>query len=104
MPEYNLNDQLTIGTDASVVSVEKGNANIRRSSILLINTSSGGQVITIAVDTEAQANKGVVLNPGGTWSDARDGGYWPTQKQITAVSSAAGGLLSIRERGISGGD
>jgi len=100
MREFNRNEQVTVNATASVVSVEKGNNNGQRQSIILINTSAGGQVITIAIDTEAVVNKGIVLQAGGVWQDSKDGGYIPTQKQITAISSAAGGLLSIQERTI----
>lgn len=96
--ELNRNERLTIDTSASVVSIEKFNGNARRSSITLINTSTTGQVITIAVGETAADGHGIVLNPGGVWQDSRDGGYWPTQSQITAVSDAAGGALSIQER------
>ena len=96
--EINRNEQLTIGTTASVVSVEKNNANLRRNSIILINTSTGGQVITISIDAEAVANQGIVLNPGGNWSDSRGDTYYPTQALITAISDLADGKLSIQER------
>jgi len=96
--EFNRNEQATIGTSASVISVEKDNANVKRKSIIVINTSTGGQVITIAIDAPAVAGAGIVLSVGGSWQDSQDGGYLPTQKQITAISSAAGGLLSIQER------
>jgi len=98
MTELNRNDQLTIGTDSFVVTEQKDNQNARRSSIILINTSVGGQIITLTIGAPAVANKGIVLAVGGSWNDSRDGGYWPTQQQIEAISSAAGGLLSIQER------
>jgi len=96
--ERNVNEQVTIGTDAAVVSIEKGNANGIRTSVIFINTSTGGQTITLGIDKPAVANQGITLSPGGFWTDNADTGYLPTQKQITAVSSAAGGLLSIQER------
>jgi Zn-dependent alcohol dehydrogenase len=100
MVEINRNEQLTIGTDASIVSIEKNNNNVLRNSIILINTSTGGQVITIAIDSPAVSNQGITLNAGGSWQDSAEGGYLPTQKQITAISSAADGKLSIQERAI----
>lgn len=98
MGELNINTQTTVGTDAVEVSQERGNRNGIRRSVILINTSTGGQILTIAIDNPAVAGYGIVLNPGGLWTDNADGGYLPTQKQITAISSAAGGLLSIQER------
>lgn len=96
--EINRNEAATIGATASVVSVEKDNANVKRKVIVLQNTSTGGQTITISVDKEAVANEGVVLSVGGVWQDSQDGEYMPTQKVITAISSAVGGQLSIYER------
>lgn len=98
MGELNINTQQTINATAVEISGERGNRNGIRRSIIIINTSTGGQTITIAIDSPAVANQGIVLSAGGLWSDNADGGYLPTQKQITAISSAAGGLLSIQER------
>lgn len=96
--ELNINQQTTIGTSAIEVSAERANRNGTRRSIILINTSSGGQIITLAIDSPAVAGSGIVLNPGGIWSDNADGGYLPTQKQVTAISNLAGGTLAIQER------
>lgn len=98
MVEINNNNQIDVGVDAVVVSIEKNVNTNKRSSIILINTSTGGQVLTIAIDGVAQVNKGIVLNAGGVWADSRDAGYYPTQAQITAISDAAGGKISIQER------
>jgi len=96
--ERNSNTSITVGTDPTVASIEKGNQNGRRVSIILINTSTGGQVISLALGSEAAAGQGIVLSPGGSWMDSMDGGYYPTQQQVTAVSSLAGGTLAIQER------
>lgn len=98
MTELNRNESITVGTDAVVVSSEKGVANAMRSNISIINTSAGGQVVTVAIGAEATAGAGIVLNPGGSWQDSRDGQYMPTQKHITAIASAAGGVIAIQER------
>lgn len=98
MGELNINKQLTIDATAQEISPERANRNATRRSIIVINTSTGGQVITIAVDAPAVSKQGITLYPGGLWSDNADGGYLPTQKQITAISDLAGGLLSIQER------
>jgi len=96
MSERVRNAQLTIGTTSSIVAPEvMGN---QRRVLVLNNTSTGGQVITVSWEQEAVAGKGIVLYPGGSWSEAVDSGYIPSPKQVYAVSSAAGGLLSIHER------
>jgi len=96
--ENNINRQDTIGVAASVISIEKGNNNGRRGSIIIINASTGGQKITICIDGESVAGFGIPLAPGGSWMDSEDSGYKPTQKYISAISDIAGGLLSIQER------
>jgi len=98
MPELNRNQTLAVGTASVVVSEQKDNNNSERSSIILINTSTAGQVITLSIDQEAVAGAGIVLSVGGVWQDSKDGGYKPTQKQIYAISSGAAGQLSIQER------
>jgi hypothetical protein len=97
MDELNRNESLTVGTSAVVVSKSKTNKT-KRKSIILINSSSGSQVITIAIDKIAADKEGIPLYPGGSWQDSEDKGYIPTQKQITAISNIAGGVLSIQER------
>ena len=100
MEELNRNSKQTINTTAVAVSQEKDNNNLKRSSIILSNSSVGGQIITISIDEEAVVGEGIVLGTGSSWSDTRDGNYMPTQKYISAISSAAGGILSIQERNL----
>jgi len=98
MPEINRNQLLAVGTTSVVASEEKQNLNSKRSCIIITNTSTNGQVITVSVDSEAVANQGVVLSVGGVWSDTKESEYYPTQKLISAIASAAGGQISIQER------
>jgi hypothetical protein len=96
--ENNINSQQTIGTSAVVISEQKVNGKTRRAGIICINSSTASQVITIAIDKEPAAGAGIVLSPGGSWSDTKDGGGYPTQAQILAIANLAGALLSIQER------
>lgn len=98
MTEYNRNEKQTIGTTSAVVSIEKENLTSERRSITIINTSTGGQEITLSIDEPAVSNEGIVLSVGGVWTDNAEGGYLPTQKAIHAISSLAGGQISIQER------
>lgn len=91
------NESMTINTTALVVSKDKQNATPRE-SIIIINTSTGGQKVTLAIDTEAVDGAGIVLYPGGSWQDSKETGYIPTQKLITAISDLAGGTIAIQER------
>lgn len=99
---YSRNTKLTVGVTAVEVSEDKtARTDSKRIGIILINTSTGGQTITIAIDGEAVAGEGIVLSPGGYWQDNQDGiGYLPTQARITAVSDLAGATLAIQERGV----
>jgi hypothetical protein len=103
MKRNNRNESLTIGTTALVVSVEKNNENAIRESIIIINTSTAGQIITLSINAEAVAGQGIVLHSGGSWIDSADSGYLPTQHSITAISSAVGGTIAIQERTINKG-
>ena len=96
--EYNRNTIQTIDVTASVISVEKDNSNFKRKSIIIINTSTGGQKISLAIAETAVSGYGIVLSPGGSWQDSQESGYSPTQREITAISDIAGGTIAIQER------
>lgn len=96
--EKTVSETQTIGTSASVVSVEKGNANGRRIVFIIQNTSVGGQVVSLGFGSEAVASSGIVVNPGGYWMDSKDSGYEPMQQQVTAIASAAGATIAVFER------
>lgn len=96
MSEQVRNAAMTIGTTSTIVStnlLEK-----QRRVLVLINTSIGGQTITLSWGQEAVANQGIVLTPNGSWSESIDSVFVPNELQIYGVSSAAGGTLSIHER------
>jgi len=97
MAELNRNEKQTIGTNAVVVSKTK-EINRPRKSIIITNTSTGGQVVTVAIDEEAKDKEGIVLYAGGLWSDTAEGGYTPTQALITAISNNPDATISIQER------
>lgn len=96
--EINRNYSLTVGTTVTVVSEQTNYPTNERKVISLINTSTGGQNITIAFSDQAIAGSGVFLAPGGYYQESHDAGFTPSQAQITAVSSGAGGTLAIQER------
>lgn len=96
--EINRNENITVNDVAQVISVEKQNNNVQRQSLIISNQSLGGQIITIAIGSEAVAGAGIVLGVGSSWADTADGAYKPTQSQITAISSAAGGVIALQER------
>jgi len=64
----------------------------------VINTSTGGQVISLGDGEEAEALQGIVLYPGGTYNDSADGQYKPSRAQLNAISNLAGGTIAMKER------
>ena len=102
MVERIRNVSQTIGTDVEVVSEEQHKPNIR-SVIQIVNTSLGGQKITISPADEAENGKGIVLSVGGFYQDSQESGYKPTQRRITAISDLADGEIAIHERVLSEG-
>lgn len=93
--ELTSNRSATIGTSNVVLSEE---CFQQRSAIVVTNTSTGGQVIYIAIGSEAASGIGIALSPGGVYQDSRDGQYMPSNKQVNAISSLAGGTVAIHER------
>jgi hypothetical protein len=90
------NEQVTVGTTSTSVSAAPTAG--QRYALSIVNTSTGGQTITLSWQTQAQANAGVVLYPAGTHSESVDSAFIPLNTEIFAISSAAGGSLSIHER------
>lgn len=90
------NDSLSVGTTAVLISPYL--ADSIRKGLIITNTSSGGQVITIAKGKPAVANQGVVLTAfGSSYVEAITEGYVPSLYDIWAISSAAGGTIAIQE-------
>jgi hypothetical protein len=96
MPEAIRNDTLTIDTTAVVVSEEK--INSERTFISVINTSSGGQAVSVSFDAEAANGHGFVLYPGGSCHDNTQQGSKASQRVVTAISDLAGATIAIHER------
>jgi len=100
--EYNRNENLnrntavTVGT--SVVEIAADLYDNERIQISIVNISTAGQKVYLAIDEEAVASSGIPLNVGGSYSESEDAGYHPTQRRITAIADGAGALLAIHER------
>jgi len=87
---------ITVGTASAEISRQQTNS--RRILFSLINTSTGGQSISIAFGQEAIAGQGIVLAPGGFYTESEDPGFKPTNEQITAIASGAGATLAMTMR------
>jgi hypothetical protein len=93
--DFTRNDLITVGTSSLVIS----DAN-PRSAIIIRNSSTGAQEITINLNySSAVLNYGIVLKSGESFSDSDSAGYKCYQGVITAISSAINGQVSIFEKG-----
>lgn len=92
---YPLNTIKTVGVTSDTVLQDREALNSKRQSVILTNTSIGGQVITLAIGEPAVSKEGIVLYPGGSWS--RSPNEKPPQFRIEAISDIAGASLSIYE-------
>lgn len=96
MGENYRNSSIDVGTD--LVEVSRAVPVGKRIEIILTNVSTGTQKITLSIGGHAASNAGIVLSPGGSWFASEQAGYRVTQEQITAISSAASGILAVFER------
>jgi len=87
------NDSVAVGTASVLVSPEKA-----RKELIITNTSTGGQIITLGVGQAAAALRGIVLTPYGVYYASMTNNFNPTTQQIFAIASAAGGTLAVFER------
>jgi hypothetical protein len=93
--ELSASRAFTIGTTNVVVSEECAQ---ERTFMSIINTSTGGQTISIAFGQEAVALSGIVLYPGGIYTESREAGFRMNQHNVCAISSVAGGTIAVIER------
>lgn len=90
---------VSVGASATDACNEPGTST--RIMYSLVNTSTGGQIISIAFGQDAVAGQGIVLSPGDAIIDSYSPGdppYLPFQTRISAIASAAGGTLAVTER------
>ena len=88
---------VTIGTASTLLSIDKIGST-KRTALVITNTSTAGQVLSFAWGKAAVAGSGVVLYPGGSWSESVDNRFTPSPKEIFGISSAAGGTAAVSER------
>jgi len=90
------NEIVSVGTSSVLISTKK-----RRKNIYFRNCSTGGEVITVCFSNYAVAvaNTGYILNPSEYISDSDSGiNYGAWDGIITAISTGAGGQLTVVER------
>jgi len=90
------NANATIGTSSVTIAEACFQERVQ---ISIVNTSTGGQIISLGIGSEAVALSGIVIYPGGSYGESKsDRSDRITQEQINAISSGAGGTIAIVER------
>jgi len=89
--DYTLADTQTIGaTSVKILDAQK------RKEFSLVNTSTGGQIISLTFGMKAAvALTGIVLSPGQTYIASDDSGFKCYEGPISAIASAAGATIAI---------
>lgn len=89
----------TVAVGTNQVQVAQDVLVGQRKYITIVNSSSGSEQITLAFNQDAVAGAGVVLSPGGSYTDSQDGSaYFPSNTHIQAICDSATGRLSVVER------
>jgi len=96
MAENMRNASVSVGTSSVIVAPEV-NAGQRR-VLVLTNTSTGGQNISVSWGETAVSGRGIYLTPNSTWSESVDSGFIPSWKDVQAIANIAGGTLAVHER------
>lgn len=90
---FTYTDSVTVdGTSKTILTDQK------RVLYTVINTSTGGQLITLNLGKVAVSGAGIVLSPGQSWVDSNSEGYECYQGPIQAIASGAGGTIGIMAR------
>ena len=98
MREVTRNTNIAVGTDSVTLS-EAVSPNAVRTAIVITNTSTAGQYLTVNFgDGDAVATYGIVLAPYGSWAETEDARFTPSQARISIISSAALGTVAVHER------
>ena len=99
--QHSSNKSVSVGTSAVEVLPDLTNGQDvtgKRKAFVITNTSTGGQKISLSIGQNAVANTGIILYPGGTWAEAVDPAFEPTNRNISGIASAASGSVSVMER------
>lgn len=91
------NSSFNIDTDPVVISERKIiSGNAERVRLIITNTSTGGQIISVAVDGDPSAGTGLVLSPGGSMAWEKQS-VRIQQGRVIAIADGAGGTLAVYE-------
>ena len=92
-----INSSVTVGTSSVEIVTEK--TTYQRIELIITNTSTLNQVITLGIGQEAVAGSGIPLAAGSSYVSSIDPKYSPPNERITAVASAPSGSVAVFERG-----
>jgi hypothetical protein len=87
------NSLVAVSTTSVLLSTAK-----RRSEIVITNTSTAAQNITLSFGTEAVATYGVLLAPFTSYFASNTQGFNVWEGEIFSIASAINGQVSIFER------
>lgn len=87
---------VTVGTSEVELFVDK--TNTERSVLVITNTSTTNQKITLGLGYVPTSGVGLVLYPGTTYIEVQDVKFSPTASRITAIADAANGSVACYER------
>ena len=96
MGEIIRNKSVSVGTTSVLLAptLDIG----QRDVLCVTNTSTGGQIVTISVGAPAVSGSGIVLYPGGSWSESVDSAFIPANLDFWVVASGASASVAIHER------
>lgn len=94
----NVNDgSVTLATSNTKISEAKYGGKSKRVVLILTNTSTAGETVSISFDKEAKANQGLVIKAGGVYSASIDSRYDIPQGRVNGIGSAATATLAFHE-------
>lgn len=96
--ELNISKSFTLLTTSQPLSQQQFKDQAQRIFFSIVNTSTGGETVSIAFNEEAVSGSGIQLSPGGSYSESSDGINNATNAQINAVGSAATATIAYSER------
>lgn len=96
--ELNISKKFTLATSSGVIREELFREQAQCTMFSIINTSTGGETVSVGIGEEAKSGEGIVLYPGGFYSESSDGINEATNKQIQALGSAATATIAFQQR------
>lgn len=89
------NSSVTIGATSVEIAPAVSSQALKRTSLMIVNTSAAA-VVTIAKGTTAAvANQGIVLQPTGLYVESNSANFETWQGAVQAVGTAAGSVAVV---------